>query len=663
MNVATLAIAVFGATSLPAPVTEVTVYSDRARVTRTANLVIDGPTSIELPLLPRGTDVDSVRVETSGQAARIERVDVTPVRDADLAAGQAEALRVAGIGVEHAIALARFEGGAIERAAALATRPPLTDAPDGAPSIPATASWTTLFEHLDRWTDKLDQRRAAVNSRLARLVEQRAELTETERQARGDVGRIRVVVYLSGQGPAPLRTSYIVSGATWVPRYDLVLGEGDQVTLAMSAVVSQSTQEDWPGAIITASTAAAGSTSVAPVMRRWTIGEAERFVPSMEIVDQTPPPPSSAPARSQQALTPGFTKSDEEFVDKLPQGSPAPGVLLATVLDQTGMPIKGVKLAISGLQKRSTYSNDEGIAQFSGLPAGNYDLMATAPRMGSVIQKGIRVTKESGTEAVVIMEVEQESEEVKLIEVAPVVSTATSNPVSSFGDLVVRGHGGSSRTGDLVAIAPPEAARGPRYALSFASPAREDLPSGSSNRKVALASWRFPVPVTRRLIPALRGEAFLTAALRSPMPVPLPPGRAMLFAAAEPVGEANLPLVRPGQSITLPLGSDQAVRAIRHVRLESSDRGLLRRETVNRYTVTLEVTNAHRRAVPVQVIDQIPKAGGDDITVELIGTIPRATIDGSTGLVTWTTTLAGKTTARFQLVYALSRPKGHLLRQ
>ncbi|MFP2928697.1 DUF4140 domain-containing protein, partial [Pyxidicoccus sp. 3LG] len=59
-----------------APITAVTVYSDRARVVRTATLTVSGSQRVELPRLPVIVDPESIRVEAQG--AEVSSVDVRP---------------------------------------------------------------------------------------------------------------------------------------------------------------------------------------------------------------------------------------------------------------------------------------------------------------------------------------------------------------------------------------------------------------------------------------------------------------------------------------------------------------------------------------------------------------------------------------------------------
>jgi hypothetical protein len=68
--------------AIDAPVSAVTVYSDRARVTRTAKVPLKGGatgTRVELPILPSGVDPSSIRVEVDaarGDEVAVQRVEI-----------------------------------------------------------------------------------------------------------------------------------------------------------------------------------------------------------------------------------------------------------------------------------------------------------------------------------------------------------------------------------------------------------------------------------------------------------------------------------------------------------------------------------------------------------------------------------------------------------
>ncbi len=105
----------------------------------------------------------------------------------------------------------------------------------------------------------------------------------------------------------------------------------------------------------------------------------------------------------------------------------ASGSLVGMVVDQTGQPMSGVKIsARSDTQiggAKVTYTNDTGEFRVVGLIPGTFEVTATVPKMRTVHQKGVNVGVNAAAEVTMMMEVETATEEVKVIERAPVVST------------------------------------------------------------------------------------------------------------------------------------------------------------------------------------------------------------------------------------------------
>jgi hypothetical protein len=112
------------------------------------------------------------------------------------------------------------------------------------------------------------------------------------------------------------------------------------------------------------------------------------------------------------------------------------GSITGTVTDQTGMPLKGVKVAarsdtqIGGA--RAGYTNDEGFFRIPGLQPGVFELATSSPGLKSVVQKQVRVGLNAPAEVNVVMEAESSVEEVKVIEQAPVVSTTSAKVKETF---------------------------------------------------------------------------------------------------------------------------------------------------------------------------------------------------------------------------------------
>jgi hypothetical protein len=117
----------------------------------------------------------------------------------------------------------------------------------------------------------------------------------------------------------------------------------------------------------------------------------------------------------------------------------ADGTIVGYVFDQTGSPIRGVKIAASSPTQiggsKTAYTNEEGLFRFRQLFPGTFQVSATAPKLKTVIQKDVRVGLSSAAEVNIVMEVQTAGiEEVKVVEKAPTVST-TKTAVKEVYDL------------------------------------------------------------------------------------------------------------------------------------------------------------------------------------------------------------------------------------
>src|SRR5512140_3654210 len=74
--------ALLAAGAVDAPFSSATVYSDRARVVRSASVSLSGPAEIEFPALTDRVDPASIRVDADG--AQVQRVEILPLTSDEL---------------------------------------------------------------------------------------------------------------------------------------------------------------------------------------------------------------------------------------------------------------------------------------------------------------------------------------------------------------------------------------------------------------------------------------------------------------------------------------------------------------------------------------------------------------------------------------------------
>jgi uncharacterized protein (TIGR02231 family) len=228
---------------------------------------------------------------------------------------------------------------------------------------------------------------------------------------------------------------------------------------------------------------------------------------------------------------------------------------------------------------------------------------------------------------------------------------------------------------EAVGLGPPPSYRAPSFGpdapaslaggfdLSFTSPRPATVPSGGVARRVPLLAESWPVASERVIYPALAKEAWLLATLKNPSQRALPGGPADLFVGDDPAGTARLQLVAPGEPIELPLGLDRAIKPVRNVTQVQGEQGVFSKDEVTQYTVTIEVGNPYKQAIPLRIVDQVPLAGDKNAEVKLLKTSPETRPNADTGQLEWRLQVPASGKAQVSFTYELKRPKGALVHQ
>jgi uncharacterized protein (TIGR02231 family) len=274
---------------------KVTVYSDRAQVTRGAAVEVDASASVwAFPNLPGWVDEGSVRVTLQpadvGQIAdvRVQREYLARSNDAELrkaeAAAQEIANQIAVLDDEVRILAAQEKQVETIRAFSLEKI--------GKDSVMGTVQVATYGEVVkflgDALRDLATRRRAVQQAKAALEPERLARARRVEDlRGLGQLEETTVFVSIDGRRKAQARVelTYMLPGATWEPAHELrVAGtKPGAATLASYAVVSQATGEDWENAEIAFSTQSATESIRIPELESLTLGDTKptsRFMAS-----------------------------------------------------------------------------------------------------------------------------------------------------------------------------------------------------------------------------------------------------------------------------------------------------------------------------------------------------------------------------------------------
>lgn len=250
-------------TALTSRITAVTVFADRAQVTRVARVDMPAePASVTIAKLPGWIDAESVRVSLDPPTAG--RILDVAVNTAYLAEASEEGVRKATASVleitdqigalsdeEHTLNDEMKRLDALRTLSVDKVQKELAIGEPKVKNISEVMAYITETIRSDRkQLRQLVQKRRDLEPVLA--VRQR-ELAEI--QGKAQLQLTSVVVELVGKGKAELRISYLSPGAAWEPSAELrVTKGGTLVSVQQYASVVQTTGEDWVDATLEFST-------------------------------------------------------------------------------------------------------------------------------------------------------------------------------------------------------------------------------------------------------------------------------------------------------------------------------------------------------------------------------------------------------------------------
>ena len=312
-------------TTIEAPIKAVTVYTDRARVTRRGTVhLAAGEQTLALTTLPTTLDEDSVRAGGRGAHVRILGVEVTtqfvprpPEPDQAELRAQIEALQETDRALQDEdtqddTRLAYLQGLRDSSSGTLAKA--FARGQAGLDSIQALAHYLAQ-ETADTLTRKRE--RAKQRRDLARELEAlQARMNQGGKGNPQQRREIHVALEATAETDLDLEISYMVRGAAWEPLYDVRLVD-TTVTVTYLAGVRQQSGEDWPAVELALSTARPATSATIPELAPWDVDVFRPLPPPMPRMVM----PAAAPM---QVASGGGAARDEARAQTTELGAPPP---------------------------------------------------------------------------------------------------------------------------------------------------------------------------------------------------------------------------------------------------------------------------------------------------------------------------------------------------
>ncbi len=255
----------------------VTVYTDRARVTRQAQVGMrTGTHTLRFSDLPEAIDPGSIQISGAGDAVlhdvRLERIQLSENPDPRYREleKQMEFFQDSLRKVTDRRGHAEKEKAFIQKIADGLAAPSGKEVPvelDPDKWIKMVAFYREKLESLDGEIFRADEQTSSINREIDRL---QRELRELRGARAKNAHRVTATVDVRRASSMEFTLSYIVYGPTWSPRYD-VRADSESRTLEVTckADIRQATGEDWENVSLYLSTAQPRAGGDHPELQPW----------------------------------------------------------------------------------------------------------------------------------------------------------------------------------------------------------------------------------------------------------------------------------------------------------------------------------------------------------------------------------------------------------
>ncbi len=261
-------------------ISAVTVYQDRAVVTRSAHLELaGGTTEIVFANLPESLNEQSLQVSGKGTAAatildvsaKRTFVDFTPNERVQSLEDQLRGLSKQKRAIDDRSTLLNAQTAMLAQMETALFAPPTKDVPR-----PELNQFTSSLTYLTEQKAKVTTERASLDDQREELQNKINTAQAQLNELRGAGGRgyksVTVRVSAAQAGNLDVALAYTVPGAAWSPSYDArVINAERLVQLDYFGIVRQNTGEDWKDVSLTLSTARPSLGGAAPVLHVWNL--------------------------------------------------------------------------------------------------------------------------------------------------------------------------------------------------------------------------------------------------------------------------------------------------------------------------------------------------------------------------------------------------------
>lgn len=445
---------------------------------------------------------------------------------------------------------------------------------------------------------------------------------------------IKAMVQAEKATDTRIRLTYFVTEAGWNPVYEARITDNKHpMQLTYAASVRQNVHEDWSNISIRISTENPMEDNVSPTISsdKLNFGNSANYV-----------------TKAQAKVKPR-TKTIKGIVSNFMQPLPyvcvvAKGTNLYAITDQ------------NGYYEINAPENCE--VEFSHLGYTTQNIQIT-PASGDVININLTESAELKDNLNEILNNNEANRQEQNASTAPGVTTESSEKkVINLNHKNLRPTHLAEAEMDLEEEIVPGWLNLAPFTVSI--PNKYTIPSNNIPTLILINDYTINATYEYVVLPKLEKKAYISAFIPDWTKYKLLDGPVYIFWNNEFKGQSYLSTNAMKNYVELSIGADKGITVNREIVQSNSSKQVL--ISSNKATRTWKITLNNTKDTPVDIAvkDQYPLSNDEDITVDLLQS-QGASVDKSTGILTWRTTLQPGEEKKFEFTYRVKYPVGKSL--
>lgn len=614
--------------NLKSAVTKVTVYTDRALITRTAKEnIVTGVNSLIINHLPATLIDQSLRI--SGLSEKT--VKITDIKIEQKYLDTIPEIRISEL--NNRLRNLQTEKNALERKSNLlksqlgvidALRDNYSKSLTG-PNPTQKASieeWDKLLLFIEKkktdYSEKIESIKQKIDSKQEKIKALETEIQNTTQYSTKEEKQVIITIDALQSCPIQIEISYLISEASWTPIYEARINSSDKtLQLFYSGLVRQSSGEDWNNISLTLSTAKPAISSKKPNIFPW-------------YIDITTPAISRTGYPSRKKIS---------ISQPLSERTTFSNSITGKVLDaDSNEPLVGANIVLTGTSLGCS-TNIDGYYAIYNIPEGNYSLSISFIGYKREVIHNIRISKSYGVrQNIYLQPLAIESEEVV------VMAQTKSSEESALSQYNVIEQVESVTSTELTSS-------------NFKISSKQSISSDNQNHKVGISFEDIPIDFSYDVVPKIVQSAYLTGKGINAKDYPLLAGQVSVFIDNSFVTSTHLKTIMPNDSFNINLGIDEALSVERKLINKFTETvGTFSKKIRLTYEFELKIESHKNYPIEVKLSDQIPISRNEIIVVKQIEPDPSTFRPNSDGIFNWYLMLSAKEKRTINIKFAVEHP-------